>query len=141
VVETFDAVHRVLDGRPRGADTELQAAARQVVDGDRKLGEEGRISVCVAGDHAADPYVFRGLGHRGLQGPAFIDRPVGAARADGSQVVEVPNVVETAFVSQPPDGPERIDRRVLARQLHAEAHCVFHPVRRRVGLTRRATWY
>src|SRR5665213_1218766 len=83
VVEAFDPVHGVLDSRPGGADAELEAAAGQVVDSDRELGQERGIAVGVAGDHAADSYALGGLRHRGLQRPTFVDRAVGTAGPDG----------------------------------------------------------
>jgi hypothetical protein len=94
VVEALDAVHLVLDHGPGGADAELEAAAGEVVDRDRKLGQHDRVAVGVAGDHAADAHALGRLGHGCLQGPALVDRPVGAGGPDRRQVVEVPEVVE-----------------------------------------------
>src|SRR5207302_4893316 len=43
MLQAFDSVHGMLDCSPRGADTELEAAVREVVDGDCKLGQQRRI--------------------------------------------------------------------------------------------------
>src|SRR5438876_1565899 len=126
MVEPLDAVRMVLDLSPRGADPKLEPAAGKVVDGDRDLGEHDRMAVRVAGDKAADADALGRLGHRGLQGPTFVDRPVGARRSDGSQVVEVPDVVEAAFVGDAPDRAQLLDGDALARCFQSETEWMSH---------------
>ena len=50
-----DAVSPMLVGVPAGTDPEDQAAAADVVDGDRLLEQEGRVAERVARDQRADP--------------------------------------------------------------------------------------
>src|SRR5712692_5705550 len=101
------------DLRPGGADSELEPAARQVVDGDRALREQRRVAVGVARDEAADPRAPGCLGHRRLQRPALVDRAVGTAATDGGEVVEIPDMVEPTFVRDAPHAAQRFDRGVL----------------------------
>src|SRR5438309_1567551 len=82
VVEALDAVHLVLDLIPRGADAELEAAAGQVVDGDRQLGQHDRVAVGVARDHAADAHALGRLSHRRLQRPTLVHRTAGSVGPD-----------------------------------------------------------
>ena len=126
MVEALDAVHLVLDLGPGGADAELQPAAGQVVDGDRELGQDDGVAVGVAGDQAADAHALGRLGHRRLQRPALVDGPVGAGGPDRGEVVEVPQVVETALVGDPPHRAELIDGDVLTGGFQAEAKRMRH---------------
>src|SRR5579859_650461 len=126
MVQAFEPVHLVLDLGPGRADAELQATARQVIDGDRLLGQQGGVSIRVAGDQAADADALGRFGHRGLERPALVDRPVGAALPDGGEMVEVPNMVEARLVRYAPDGPQGLDGRVLSRELEAETQWMVH---------------
>src|SRR2546425_615706 len=117
VVEPFDPVHLMLDLSPRRPDAELQPAARQVVDGDGHLGQDDRVAIGVGGDQAAESHALGGLGHRRLQRPALVDHAIRTAGADRGQVVEIPNVVETAFVRDAPDRAQLLDGGVLAGEL------------------------
>src|SRR3977135_2566641 len=99
-----------------------------MVDGDRHLRQHRRMAVGVAGDQAADAHALGGFGHRGLQRPAFKNRPVWAARANRCEMVEIPDVIEVRFVGDLPDDAQLLDGAVLARQLQAEAKWVRHGV-------------
>ena len=68
----------------------------------------------VFGHQASDARPFCRFGHRGLQGPALVDRPVWATATDGREVVEIPDVVESSVVGDAPHGSQRFDGRVLA---------------------------
>ena len=114
MVETLDSVHLVLDLSPGRTDAELKPAAGKMIDRHRQLGEHDRVAVRVAGDQAADADALGRLGHRGLQGPTFVDGTVGTCRPDRSQVIEVPEVIEAAFVGNLPGGAELLDGDVLA---------------------------
>src|SRR5207237_8337087 len=61
VVESLDAVHLVLDLRPRGADAELEPPAREVVDRDGQFGQHDRGAISDAGDQAPDAHSVDGL--------------------------------------------------------------------------------
>ena len=126
MVEALDPVHLMLDLGPRGADAELEPATRQVVDRDGELGEHDGVTVRVARDQASDAHAFGRLGHRGLEGPALVDRPVGTAGTDGRQVVEVPNVVESALVGEAQDSAQVLDGDGLTRCLQPETKRMRH---------------
>src|SRR5450759_1349481 len=126
VVEALEAIHLVLDLGPRRADAELQAAAGKVIDGDGLLGQQGRVAVRVSRHEAADAHPLRRLGHRRLEGPAFVDGAVGPPAADRREVVEVPHVIEARLVRYPPHGAQVFDGRVLAGILQPEAKGMLH---------------
>src|SRR5438105_2741423 len=130
MVESLDAVHLVLDLRPRGADPELETAAREVVDRDSELGQDDRVAIRVAGDQASDAHALGGLGHRRLERPALVNRAVGAAGPDGRKVVEVPQVVESAFVGKAPDRAQVLDGDALTRRLQPETKRMRHQWKR-----------
>src|SRR6266446_10684302 len=140
VFEPFDAVHRVLDLRPSRPDAELEPPARQMVDGDRHLGQDDRMPIGVAGDQAPEAHALGRLGHRRLQGPALVDDAPRTSVTDRGQVVEIPHVIETALVGDVPDGAQRLDGRVLARELDAEAQRVRHIDRLMKAKTPNADW-
>jgi len=109
----------VLDLGPGGAEPELEPAAREVVDGDRRLGEHGRVAVRVPRDHAADAHAGRRLGHGREHRPGLEDVELGIA-ADPREVVEVPAVVEAGIVGDPPDGTQLLGRGSLPRKLEPD---------------------
>ncbi len=114
MVEAFDPVHLVLDLGPCRTDAKLEPAAGQMVDGHRHLGQQHRVAICVSSHKAPDPHSFCGFGHRGLQGPALVDWPVRASATYRCEVIEIPDVVEAAFLGDAPDRAQRFDGGVLA---------------------------
>src|SRR5256885_4243428 len=126
MVESFDAIHLVLDLRPCGADAELEPAAGQVIDRDRELREYHRVAVGVSRDQAADADSLRRFGHRGLQRPPFIDRAVGTRGTDRGEVVEVPQVVEAGIFGDAPARAELLDGDRLAGCLQPETKWMRH---------------
>src|SRR5437868_8660472 len=84
------------------------------------------MTIRISRHHASEADPLGRGGDRRQQRPAFIHRTLAAVRADGSEVVEVPDVVETPFVGDPPDVAERLDRGRLTGVLESDAKWVGH---------------
>ena len=121
MVEALDSIHLVFGLRPGGADAELQPSAGKVIDRHRHLGQHHRVAIGVAGHHATESDASSRRRDRRQQRPAFIDRPLRAIGTDRCEVVEIPDMIETAFVGDPPDIPKRLDGGRLAGVLEPES--------------------
>ena len=73
------AVLGVVALEPARAQPEDQAAAGDVIDGARHVGEQVRVAVGVAGHERAEVDALGGLGHRSEQAPALEMRALGVA--------------------------------------------------------------
>ena len=105
MLEALKAEHPDLILGPACPYSEFEASSREVVDGDRHLGEQRRMPINIAGHHGPKANALRGRRNGGEQRPALIDRPLGPAGTDRGKVVKVPDVVEAALVGDPPDIP------------------------------------
>src|SRR5438105_1638335 len=135
MIEARDAIHLMLHFRPGGADPELQPSTREVVDCYRDLGQQRRVTVRIAGDHAAKAHALRGDGHRCLERPALEHRPIWPPGADRRQMVEDPHMVEARLVGDSPHPAQFLDCGVLSAVLDSKTHRMSH-----VQITVRATW-
>ena len=88
----LDAVRLVLVLLPPGADAEHEPAVAHVVDGDRLLGQHGRVAVGVAGDEGSETYPRHRRGEGGKDRPALVHRVVEVA-GHGHEVVGHPDAV------------------------------------------------
>ncbi len=104
----LQAVEAFLDGRqvdaerlvfifvPACAEADDQPPAGDVVYGRRLLGQDGRVTVSVAGDEDAEAHPRSRLSERGERGPALHARAFGAERLPEAshEVVHLPERVE-----------------------------------------------
>ena len=142
----LDAVLLVLVDLPAGADAEGEAAAGDLVDGGRHVGQHGRVPVGVAVDQRADAYTGHHRAERGDQRAALqgrqVRRPAGARV--GHEVVgdvdavpagrrRVPGHVEHLAVGLPGAGPDREShtRQDARDRRRAESRCDTSRDRRR----------
>ena len=91
-VRKGDAEHLVLGHEPAGAEAELEAAAGDVVDRDRLLGQQRRVAEGVAGDQDAEADALRGQSQPSQQRPGLEDRAVQLERRH--VVIGQPEAVE-----------------------------------------------
>src|SRR5690606_29720859 len=82
----------VLGYVPARADAELQAAIRDVVNGNRLLHQQARVAEGIASDQHADPNPFGAGGQAGQLRPGFVVRTAGPRGL--LEVVTVPDAVE-----------------------------------------------
>ena len=113
------AVLGVVALEPARADAEHEAAAAQVVDRARHVGEQVRVAVRVAGDERADVRVTRLDGHRREQRVGLEVRGVGVA-VERVEVVPHPDAVDLERVGGAPRGAQIVGGRRLRMQLHAD---------------------
>jgi hypothetical protein len=111
----------VLLVEPRGAERELEAAVRRVVDRERLGGEHRRVPVRRAGDQQAQADA-RGLpGERGQRGHALegLARPLAVHRLE---VVEAPGPVEAEVLGELHAGDDLVPRHPLLCDVQSETH-------------------
>src|SRR5262249_35981165 len=108
---------------PPGADAELAAAAAQVVDGDRRLGEHPGGAIARAEDEAPDPDAGRAARERGHRRHALEGR-LGRIAQIRDRVEMVPDraPVEAPLVGDAPQPAQLVDRAVLWTRVDAESH-------------------
>ena len=83
------------------------------------------MAVQVARDHEPEANALRRLGHRREHRPALEDR-LGRIGAEGEQVVEAPEPVESGLVRDLPHRAVRRDGMDLRRELQADAERMRH---------------
>src|SRR5579859_2011741 len=101
----------MLGDEPSGPEAQLEAAVRNVVDGDRLLGEQTGVAERVAAHEDADADPLRARRQGGEQRPSLIVWSCRVARL--VQVVAVPDAVETEALEVLPPFDERRPRQVL----------------------------
>src|SRR5262249_156242 len=125
-----DAELLVLRHEPSGAEPELEAPVRDVIDGHRLVGEEARMAERVGADQHADADARRVRGESREDGPPFVVRSGGPAGL--VEVIATPGAVEAETLEVPPPLDERGEGEILVRA-EPEAHPAGHPDLRSEG--------
>jgi len=116
-----DAELGVLSVVPGGAQRQLEASARGVIDGDHLVGEHRRVPVGHSGDEETQPDPRRHPGEDGQGGDAV----EGLARSlpvHRLEVIEPPGTVEAEILGEPHPAHHLVEGHPLLSHIEAEPH-------------------
>ena len=115
-------VGRVLHLEPPRPDPEYQPTPADDVHGRGRLGQQHRVSVCIARHHRPDGHGLRHPRKRPENCPRLQARPLVAARIGGNQVIVTPEGVKSQLLDEQGRFLNLGPSHALLSQGHAELH-------------------